>query len=377
MPTVLFDARLALPKPTGIGQYVVSLLPELLRAAPDWTFHVLRRPDPWPDYGITMWTAPNLVHHVTDERHMSLGQHWTLPSRARSLGADLLHYPHFDAPVLFGDIPVVSTIHGLMHVRPEGRRGLSLAKRLYARASYDLTIRRSARVLAVSGFVAHEIGERWGAADRTRATPLAADPGFRRTDETAVLAFRRDFSLERPFALFVGEFRPHKNVRGLLDAWQRARLRDSCDLVLAGLLHAGDDDPRVEIARRGLERSVRVLLDLPRAQLVAAYSACSTFVLVSRYEGFGLPVLEAMACGAPVITSAGTATAEVAGSAGVLVDPDSPEETAAALDRVLGSASERDRLADAGRARAGEYTWARTAALTLAAYRELVGARPA
>ena len=372
MPSILFDARLVLPKPTGIGQYIVSLLPELLAAAPDWTFHVLRRRDPWPDYAVSSWRAPNLVHHETDEPHMSLAQHRRLPRRARELGVDLLHYPHFDAPVLFGSVPVVSTIHGLMHVRPEGRRSLSRGKRLYARAAYAMTVRRSARVLAVSGTVARELSERYGGGARTRVTPLAADARFRTADAAAIRAFRDEFALHRPFALFVGEFRPHKNVHGLLDAWERTQHRASRDLVLAGLLHAGDDDPRVEIARRNLEDSVKVLVDMRRASLVAAYSACDVFVLPSVYEGFGLPVLEAMACGAPVITSRDTATAEVAGSAGILVDPQDPSGIAVALDRVLGSAEERRRLAAAGRERAAQFTWKRTADLTLAAYRELV-----
>jgi glycosyltransferase involved in cell wall biosynthesis len=376
MPSVLLDARLVLPKPTGIGQYVVSLVPELLALAPDWTFHLLRRPDSWPDYGVRGWSAPNLVHHETGERHMSLVQHLRIPRRARALGVDVLHYPHFDAPVFFGSVPVVSTIHGMMHVLPGEHPGrMSAPKRAYARFSYGATIRRSAAVLVVSQTAADEIAKRYGVTDRVHVTPLAADPRFRPADDVAIRQFRAAYGISRPFVLFVGEFRPHKNFGGLLRAWARAERRATHDLVLLGLLHPGDESPEAEVRRLGLAGSVRVLTDVPRDRLVAAYSAADLFVLPSLYEGFGLPVLEAMACDVPVVTSRTTATAEVAGPAGALVDPHDAGEIAATIDRILGSEAERRRRIEAGREWCTRFTWRHTAELTLEAYRRVRGGR--
>jgi len=378
VPSVLIDARLILPKPTGIGQYLVSLVPPMLELAPDWTFHLLRRRDPWGDYGVADWRADNLVHHETDEPHMSLGQHLSLPRRARALRADILHYPHFDAPVLYAPVPVAATIHGTMHaLRPRLLGDLSGPKRAYAQACYALTLRRAAAVLAVSATVAGEVRRLCGRRDGVHTTPLAADARFRAAPAAAVAALRERFALRRPYVLFVGEFRPHKNFLGLLDAWARTRHRESHDLLLAGLVHAGDPDPQDEIVRRGLAPGVRTLVDLPREDLVAAYTGAAVFVLPSLYEGFGLPVLEAMSCDVPVITSRTTATAEVAGDAALLVDPGRPDEIAAAIDRVLGTDGERARLVAAGRARRAGFTWRRTAELTLDAYRDVLARRDA
>lgn len=373
VPSVLVDARLILPKPTGIGEYLTSLLPELLALAPDWTFHVLRRPNPWPDYGVREWSAPNLVFHETTERHMSLTQHWTVPALAKRLRVDVLHYPHFDAPVYFGRVPVVATIYHLQS-SPKASGDLSAAKRAYAHFCTSATIRRAAAILTISRSTADEIARVFGALRPVRVTPLAAGPSFRPASEEAISGFRDEFGLRRPFALYVGEFRPHKNVAGLLAAWEKSAHRETHDLVLAGMIHSASESPEAEIRRRGLGEGVRILQGISRNRLVAAYSAARVFVLPSHFEGFGLPVLEAMGCGTPVITSRTTATAEVAGDAALLVDPAKIAEITAALDRILGSEAERAAWIEKGRRRHAEFTWRRTAELTLEAYRGIVAA---
>lgn len=375
--TLLWDARLLLEKPTGIGRYIASLVPELLAIAPDWTFHLLRRAEPWPGYGVADWRARNLVHHVTAARHMSLAQHVAIPRRARALGADLVHYPHFDAPVLFGSVPVVATVHGVLPlVHPEAFRRFSLPKRVYMRACHHATFRRAAAVLAVSDSTAKEIVRFFpAAAPRVTAIPLAADVRFRRASDETIREFRDRHRLARPFVLALGEFRRHKNTTGLLAAWAKASARRSHDLLLVGVRHPDGDVPEDEIAKLGLGDSVRVLTGLSADDVVAAYSAAAVFAIVSIYEGFGLPVLEAMACDVPVIASGTTATAEVAGDAAVLVDPAEPAQIAAALDRLVASPDERTRLVQAGRLQRDRFSWRRTAERTLEVYERVVRAR--
>lgn len=377
MATVLFDARLLLDKPTGIGRYIASLVPELARQAADWTFHVLRRAEPWAGYGVGTWTAPNLVHHVTGERHMSLAQHVRIPARARALGADLLHYPHMDAPVLFGNVPVVATIHGALPlVRPDLLRHVSAAKRMYTRFSHEQTARRAAAVITVSETTADEL-RRFAPActPRLHAVPLAADPDFRRPEESRLRDFRNRYGLERPFVLSVGEFRRHKNYGTLVEAWARTASRATHDLVLVGIRHPDGDDPERMAQAAGVADRVRVLTGVPLEDTVAAFAAADVFALVSLYEGFGLPVLEAMACDVPVLTSGTTATAEVAGDAACLVDPTDANAIARALDTLLASPEERQRLVAAGRARCRGFSWPRTAAETLRIYRGVLEAR--
>src|SRR4051812_25533784 len=98
--SILFDARLVLSKPTGIGQYIVALLAELIRLAPETHFHLVRRAEPWAGYGLAEWRAPNLSQHISQLPHMALQQHLTIPRLAQQLKTQLIHYPHFDAPVL-------------------------------------------------------------------------------------------------------------------------------------------------------------------------------------------------------------------------------------------------------------------------------------
>jgi glycosyltransferase involved in cell wall biosynthesis len=167
--------------------------------------------------------------------------------------------------------------------------------------------------------------------------------------------------------LWVGTVEPRKNLPTLLEAFRR--LPDDVTLVLAGPEGWQED---LADHRAGLEERIRTPGFVDAGDLAALYAGADVFCYPSLLEGFGMPVLEAMAQGAPVVTSAGTATAEVAGDAGLLVEPTDPEALAAALGAVLDDEALAARLRSAGLARAATYTWERTARLTVAAYREVV-----
>src|SRR5262245_14335965 len=167
--SVLFDARLVLERPTGIGRYIVSLLPALCAAAPQWTFHVLRRAAPWPGYAFAEWHAANATHHISTQRHMSLGQHLTLPRLAQELGVDVMHYPHLDAPVLWGRVPVVATIHDAKELTLRHLFGrFDGMKRWYLRRCFEATVRRSAAVIAVSRATSSDLQRAFGNLARVR-----------------------------------------------------------------------------------------------------------------------------------------------------------------------------------------------------------------
>ncbi|MFN8177963.1 MAG: glycosyltransferase family 1 protein [bacterium] len=373
---VLFDARLVLERPTGIGRYIVSLLPPLCAAAPDWQFHVLRGPTPWPGYGLAEWSAANVTHHVSRERHMSLAQHVTLPALARRLRVDLLHYPHLDAPVQWGRVPVVATIHDAKYLTLQGLfPRFDALKRWALRRLFAATVHRAAAIIADSEATAADLRRFYGPRDLLRVVHLAADPSFAPAPWEAVLAFRRRYDLARPYVLCVSEFRPHKNYARLVRAFAASRGAALHDLVLVGQRHAQDETPEQWAEEPGLAGRVRVLTDVSSDDLVAAYTGADLFALVSLHEGFGLPILEAMACGAPVIASRTTAAGEVAGDGALLVDPESEPEITAALDRVAGDRAEGARLREAGFARAKEFTWEQAARRTLAVYEEVLARR--
>jgi glycosyltransferase involved in cell wall biosynthesis len=372
--TVLFDARLVLEKPTGIGQYVVSLLPNLMRIAPDWHFHVIRRPQPWAGYGIDEWDAPNLSQHVSRDRHMSLRQHVTVPNLARRLGADLLHYPHFDAPVLLQRVPVVVTLYDVKYlVHPEFFPDLSSLKRRYMRFCFGQSLRRSAAVLTISESSRADLVRLFRVAEnRVDVIPLAADPIFQPADSDAVGAFLSKYGLERPFVLTVGERRPHKNHARLIRAFARSRSRETHDLVIVGQPYRDYGEPEREVGRAELEGRVHFLAGVAVDELAPAYTAAEAFVLLSLYEGFGLPILEAMGCETPVVASKTTALGEVLGEAGVAVDPEDEGAIAHAIDQVLRDEEARRRLLERAANRRADFSWQTAAERTLAVYRRVL-----
>ncbi len=371
--SILFDARLVLEKPTGIGQYIASLLPELIQQAPDTHFHLLRRSDPWHGYSMENWTAPNLTQHTSAIPHMSLSQNLTVPRLARNLDATLIHYPHFDAPVWFGNVPVVATIHDAKYlIQPDSFGRLSYAKRQYMRLCYSRTLNRAKAVAVDSQSTADDLQRLYGRLGaNTSVIHLAADPRFQPSSPETVAEVCQQFHLRRPFILSVGELRPHKNAVGLLHAYARSWSKETHDLVFVGQAYQDYRQPWAETAALNLQGRVHFLTDVEFIDLVALYGAADLFVLISLHEGFGLPVLEAMACGTPVIASRTTATGEITGNGGIQVDPTDTEAVADQIDVVLNDALLYKTWVERGRQRQSEFTWRRTALKTLDLYQRV------
>ena len=372
--SILFDARLVRDKPTGIGCYVASLLPELLLLAPDLHFHMLRRSDPWSGYGLQGLQAPNLTQHISSLPHMALRQHLCIPQLACRLRVDLIHYPHFDAPVLFSSVPVVSTIYDAKYlVRPDFFTGLGRLKRIYMRLCFAQTLRRAAAVITVSRSTALDLQKLFGIdTSRLQAIYLAADPRFQPATADKVIKIQQKYELSRPSILSVGERRPHKNHVGLIHAYAQSQSRYSHDLVIIGQAYQDYTQPEETARSLGLADQVHFLTDVDVVELIAFYTTADLFVLVSFYEGFGLPILEAMACGTPVIASSSTATGEIAGTGAIQVDPQDTAQIATAIDRVLHDDDVRQQLIACGHRWHQRFTWQQTAQQTIAVYKRVL-----
>lgn len=258
--------------------------------------------------------------------------------------------------------PLVVTVHDLAFLDDERsgtRHGLRFFRRSVelARRDADLVVAPSRATL--DDCVAHGFDPA-----RLRLVPW----GIRAVPATAgeIDAVRRRHGLARPFVLWTGTIEPRKNLPALLDAFERIDVSE-VELVLAGP-EGWNEDLAPRLARLG-ER-VRALGFVGPDELRALYAAAEVFCFPSRREGFGLPVLEAMAQGAAVITSESTATAEVVGDAGVLVDPGDVDALAQVLDGLLADPDRRRRLGEAASARAGEFSWERTADALAEVYRE-------
>lgn len=298
------------------------------------------------------------------------------PRAARAAGAAVAHVPYFASP-RFPAQPTVVTVHDLIPLVVPGYRSSALVRgymRLVAAAA-----RRADLVLTDAEATVGEIVRHLGVpAERVRAIPLAAAGAYRPVEGEALAAVRARYALPERYFLYLGGFDLRRNLATLFHALALARRREAAlpELVLAGALPAADSafapDPRRLAAEAGVGEGVRFLGRVPEEDKPALYSGALAFLFPSRYEGFGLTVLEALACGTPAAVADATSLPEVAGPGALLAGPDDVGAWAEAIVRLATDPALRERLRAAGLAHAARFSWQRTARETLAAYRAVV-----
>jgi glycosyltransferase involved in cell wall biosynthesis len=378
----------------GSGQYLHGLLGELARVAPQHEYLLLlpaRTPDKAtrrqgareiPDPLVAL--SPNLlvspVPTPFDGRNKNFAKLWFeqigVPLAAARLRADVLHVPYF-APPLWAPMPVLATVLDIIPLLlPEyrGGRGVRAYMRLVARAA-----RRARHVIAISEDSRRDIiGDLGCAPAQVSTIPLAAGSQYRPLDRAQAAAqVAERYGLREPFVYYVGGLDARKNVTTLLRAWQRLRHSGgpAATLAIAGRAFGTDTrlfpDIDALIADLGVADSVR-RIDVPRADNPLLYNAATAFAYPSRYEGFGMPPLEAMACGTPAVVAAASSLPEVVGDAALLAAPDDVAAWAGALWRLLGDAALRDDLRARGFARAAQFSYERVAQKTMAVYERVI-----
>jgi glycosyltransferase involved in cell wall biosynthesis len=341
---IAIDADVLGRRRTGDETYIAALLRELAPIANEEVYAVTRRPDLVPA-GI----EPVELQARSQIVRMTVG----LPRLLRRLRPDLAHFLYAIPPGYRGR--AVLTVHDISFERlPDamGRRDALLFRTQVRRSA-----RRADRVLTGSKRTKRDLVESYGLAEEQVAvTPYGVDPVF------APDGPRRDGR----YALFVGAIQPRKDPLGAVEAL--ALLNGDLRLVMVGPDKRGGGELRSTIARLGLEERIDLIGHVERDELAALYRGAACFIYPSRYEGFGLPVLEAMASATPVVTTRAGAIPEVAGDAAVLVEPGDPAALAGGIERAL---ADRERLVEAGLERARLFSWAETARQTLEVYREL------
>ena len=271
-----------------------------------------------------------------------------LPRALRRLRPALAHFNYVVPPAYRG--PAVVTVHDLSFERHPGL--MSPRDLLLFRTFVPRSARRADRVLAVSERTKHDLVERYGIAeDKIVVTPNGVDPIFRPDGGAPERS---------PYALFVGGIQPRKDPLSAIEAL--GLLNGDLSLVLVGAEKRGGHEVRSAIQRLGLEQRVELAGHLEREELAALYRGAACLVFPSRYEGFGLPVLEAMASGRRSSRRRPARCPEVAGDAAVLVEPGDPAALAAGIERAL---ADRDRLVAAGLERARQFSWAEQRGVTL------------
>lgn len=322
--------------------------------------------------------APNIHTRVVPipGRQAHYWEQFILPLVLATLPLDLVHFVGFPA-VLAQWKPTVITLHDLSYKTLPHLRGDWLS-RFHWHFFGDRGARRANHIITISEHSQGDIQRFLGIpAERISVIYEAPAPSFRPVEPESARAIARDnYGIAGRYILFVGTLQPTKNLARLIDAYALARQRAGIRPVLVIVGQKGWDfaDLFARVSGLGLEGQVIFTGYVPDDDLPALYSGAEVFVLPSLYEGFGLPVLEAMACGAPVITSTVTSLPEIAGDAALLVDPMDIEALAGALERVCTDAALRQHLRLAGLARAAQFSWQRCAEETLAVYRRVAAA---
>lgn len=349
---------------SGTGVYTERLVEHLPRAADDLELAVL-----WPE-GLPLPAFPDRAPEVLTRRgglRRLLADQWGVRADRRRFRADLVHYPASIGNLL-GLRGMVVTVHDVaVLVHPEW---FAANRAQYYRMAIARSARKAARIIADSEATARDLRERLSIpGGRIDVVPLGVDQALRPASPDECLQVRRKYALPGRYLLFLGTLEPRKNVARIVRAWSKVAGEDVPDLVLAGR-HGWKVEP---ILREVLASPHGDRIHLPgfiaREDMPAVMTAAEGFVWPSLYEGFGLPPLEAMACGAPVLTSNTSSLPEAVGDAALTVDPEDEDAIADAIRRLATDDALRARLREAGPVRAAQFTWQRTAELTAAVYR--------
>jgi glycosyltransferase involved in cell wall biosynthesis len=373
---IAFDATALPPMLGGAGNYIVHLL-NALRALPtgDELIVLTKARDvdrlgPWNG-------GARPVVAATESRPLRLAwEQALLPGLLRRLDVDVLHSPHYTMPLAARRCARVVTFHDMIFLlAPEFHQRAKVAffqrmiRAAAARADHiiadsDATRDDTMRLLDV-------------AADRITTVPLAADPRFRPVRDRAVLSdVRRRYALAERFILTVGTLEPRKNVMAVVRVLRGLQDRGiQCELAVAGMKGWRYGPLFEELSRSALVDRVKFLGFVPTEDLPALYSLADVFMYPSLYEGFGIPPLEAMSCGTPVIASNRSSIPEVVGNGGILINPEDVDQMTEAAARLLQDPESARQLSVRALERAAQFSWERTARQTQQVYARARAAR--
>jgi len=315
---------------------------------------------------------PHSEKFVAKYGKYSFGEFVFLGRRVRKKGVDLYHSPHYTLPLGLGGSSVV-TIHDLIPLRFPGY--FNAVKKACAWALMKHAVRNAGAIITDSEFSRRDLLEMFRVPEeKVHAIHCGVDSQYARLqDGERIQSIRRMYGLESPFVLYVGSLKPHKNIPTLLEAFSLlAKKNVEVNLVFVGESLSSRSSLAGKAEALGLVGRIHDLGFVSGEDLAAIYNCAEMVVLPSLYEGFGLPAIEAMACGTPAIVSNATSLPEVAGRGALVVDPRSAGEWAEAMKSILEDSSLRGDLIARGFENASRYSWKRNARETLRIYSSLL-----
>lgn len=355
----------------GISWYIFNLLKNLAQVSPDFCYSAFLNERAFQEPSLTLhrsvWPTQRPLVRILWEQLVQ-------PLALRRTGVNLLHALAFVAP-LAAPCPFVVTVYDLSFWRyPDAFRPFN---RWYLRQFTTHSVKRARAVIAISESTRQDVIHLLGAPpQKVHTIYCGVDESFQPLPPAEVAAFKSARGLPDTFVLFLGTLEPRKNVDGLIRAYASWRQRESNapPLFIAGGKGWYYHHIFSLVESLNLTDSIRFADYIPQSELPLWYNAASLFVYPSHFEGFGLPVLEAMACGTPVITSTASSLPEITGPNGAagLVNPTDTEALAEAMRQVMNNRDQRTSMAEQGLARAAGFRWGKTARETVEVYRKVM-----
>lgn len=355
----------------GIGRYMKSLVEAVLAGAPEHEYLLIL---PRDREAMIEAQGTNVERVLAVSPCYSLQEQIEVPRLLRRHKVDLLHSPHFNVP-LFAPCPAVVTLHDVIYLACKQDLPSRLG-RLYYRGMMTAAIRRARRVITVSEFSKREIVRYLRAApEKIDVIYSGVDRGFQPlTDPSRIEQTLARYNIAGDYILYAGIYKPRKNHAGLLRAFREfLATGDPAQLVIAGPMAEGEQGLRALADGLGVAKSAIFTGFVPDSDLLALYSAARVYACPSLYEGFGFTVLEAMACGVPVVCSRESALPEVAGEAALYADARDPHAFAVALRQAFFDVELRGPLIANGLKNRSQFSWQKCAQATVATYERAAG----
>lgn len=367
--SIVIDARTATAHFPGIGRYVVNLVQGLLRVVPTLPITLVQSP-----VSIEPSNLPDLPRISCPVSPFSASQQWVVPRLLRQGHVNLYHSPYYLMPYRPG-LPTVVTFYDVIPlVYPKYFHPF---QRLLFRGTHLLASMAATRIIAISEATRADLIRHIRIRpEKIVVIPLGVDSHFHPRRREEIIQIRQKYGLPEKYLLYLGSNKPHKNLERLVDAYQQIGdpFRSKVKLVIAGLWDRRYDGAKKMANAAGVKDRVQFVGRIEEADLPALYSGAMLFVFPSLREGFGLPVLEAMACGTTVVCSNRSGLSEVAGGAALLINPEDTHHLAEGIDRVLRDEDLRHELTERGLKRAKLFTWEKTTERTLTLYHQVLNA---
>ncbi len=357
---------------TGIGRYLRNLVRELvvLDTKNEYTLFLDKE-------GYESFQTPNerIKKVLADIPHYSLSEQIKLPRFLKKEKFDLVHFPHFNMPLTYKD-PFVVTIHDLTLSFFPGQKMTSLAHRVAYQSTIRHACKKAKHIIAVSKNTKKDLQQLLKISDEKISVIYEAVESDRYNTQVApakIEEVKKKYNIRKPYLMYIGVWRNHKNILGMLSGFAKILERGlDYQLVMTGKPDPHYPEVMQKIKELGIEKNVVLAGFVPEEELPVFLQGCDLFVFPSFYEGFGLPPLEAMATGCPVVASNTSCMPEILGDAAEYFDPYEPEDIARALEKVLRNRALSEELRRKGLERVKRFSWQAMAKSTLEVYKKVL-----